>query len=76
MKRFAFALSALIPVALTAQQPRPVFDVAEATIPQMQAALAAIPARKELIAVEGGPHGLSPAIASWLPTRLSKFVAC
>jgi amidase len=41
MKRFAFALSALIPVALTAQQPRPVFDVAEATIPQMQAALAA-----------------------------------
>ena len=41
MKRFAFALCAAIPLALPAQQPRPAFDVAEATIPQLQAALAA-----------------------------------
>jgi amidase len=41
MKRFAFALFAAIPLALPAQQPRPAFDVAEATIPQLQAALAA-----------------------------------
>ena len=40
MKRFAFALCAAIPLALPAQQPRPAFDVAEATIPQLQAALA------------------------------------
>ena len=39
MKRLAFALCALVPAALIAQQPRPTFDVAEATIPQMQAAL-------------------------------------
>jgi amidase len=39
MKRFALALCALAPVALFSQQPRPTFDVAEATIPQMQAAL-------------------------------------
>ena len=39
MKRLALALSALAPVALFAQQSRPTFDVAEATIPQMQAAL-------------------------------------
>lgn len=45
MKRFAFAfcfaLCAAIPLALPAQQPRPAFDVAEVTIPQLQAALAA-----------------------------------
>ena len=41
MKRFAFALGALIPLALPAQQQRPAFDVTEATIPQMQAALTA-----------------------------------
>jgi amidase len=45
MKRFAFALCfafcAAIPLALPTQQPRPAFDVAEATIPQLQAALAA-----------------------------------
>ena len=45
MKRFAFAfcfaLCAAIPLALPAQQPRPAFDVTEATIPQLQAALAA-----------------------------------
>jgi amidase len=41
MKRFAFALCAAIPLALPAQQPRPAFDVAEATLPQLQAALAA-----------------------------------
>lgn len=45
MKRFAFAFClafcAAIPLALPAQQPLPAFDVAEATIPQLQAALAA-----------------------------------
>ena len=41
MKRFALALSAAIPLALPAQQTRQVFDVAEATIPQLQAALSA-----------------------------------
>ncbi len=44
MKRFAFALGALIALAafaLPAQQSRPAFDVTEATIPQMQAALTA-----------------------------------
>jgi amidase len=41
MKRLAFALCAALPPALPAQQPRPAFDVAEATIPQLQAALAA-----------------------------------
>ncbi|MGH7654635.1 MAG: hypothetical protein ACREN6_08230, partial [Gemmatimonadaceae bacterium] len=39
MKRLA--LCALVPLALSAQQRRPTFDVAEATIPQMQAALTA-----------------------------------
>jgi amidase len=39
MKRFAILLGAAIPAAVTAQQAR--FDVAEATIPQMQAALTA-----------------------------------
>ena len=41
MKRFALALCAMIPLSMSAQQQRPVFDVAEATIPQMQAALTA-----------------------------------
>jgi amidase len=41
MKRLAIALCISVPLALASQQPRPPFDVAEATIPQMQAALAA-----------------------------------
>ncbi|HEV8409324.1 MAG TPA: amidase family protein [Gemmatimonadaceae bacterium] len=41
MKRYALALCAMIPLSMSAQQQRPVFDVAEATIPQMQAALTA-----------------------------------
>ena len=40
MKRFAIALCAAIPLTLSSQQARQPFDVAEATIPQMQAALA------------------------------------
>jgi amidase len=40
MTRFMFAIVAAIPATIAAQQPRPVFDVTEATIPQMQAALA------------------------------------
>ena len=39
MKPLALALCAFVPFAVSAQQPRPTFDVAEATIPQMQAAL-------------------------------------
>jgi amidase len=39
MKRLALALCAIAPLALAAQQARPEFDVTEATIPQMQAAL-------------------------------------
>jgi hypothetical protein len=42
---------------------------------EMQAALALIPALHELVEVAGAPHGLSPAIASWLPTRFTEFVA-
>lgn len=45
------------------------------SIDEMRAALAAISARNELVAVEGAPHGLPPAMAAWLPTRLSGFVA-
>jgi uncharacterized protein len=45
------------------------------SIDEMRAALAGIPARHELIEVAGAPHGLSPAIASWLPTRFNEFVA-
>jgi amidase len=40
MKRFVLAICAAAPLALAAQQARPPFDVNEATIPQMQAALA------------------------------------
>jgi amidase len=41
MKRLVSSLLAVLPIALAAQQPRATFDVTEATIPQMQAALAA-----------------------------------
>jgi len=43
------------------------------TIEEMQEALRLIPARTELIAVERGPHGLSPAAAAPLPERFLKF---
>ena len=39
MKRLVLALCALVPATAATQQPRATFDVAEATIPQMQAAL-------------------------------------
>jgi uncharacterized protein len=45
------------------------------SIPEMQAAMAAIPARTELIEVAGAPHGLSPAIAPGLPHQFSGFLA-
>lgn len=45
------------------------------SIDEMRAALRAIPARNELIEAAGAPHGLPPAIAAWLPTRFSGFVA-
>jgi predicted alpha/beta-hydrolase family hydrolase len=45
------------------------------SIAEMQAGLAAIPARTELIEVAGAPHGLAPAVASWLPHRFSEFLA-
>lgn len=45
------------------------------SIDEMRAALAAIPGRNELIEVAGAPHGLSPKIAAWLPTRFNEFVA-
>jgi amidase len=41
MKRFILTICTAAPVALAAQQARPAFDVNEATIPQMQAALTA-----------------------------------
>ncbi len=41
MKRLVLALCALVPATAATQQPRATFDVTEATIPQMQAALAA-----------------------------------
>jgi hypothetical protein len=44
------------------------------SIEEMQAALALIPARHELIEVAGAPHGLPPTVASWLPTRFGEFV--
>ena len=43
------------------------------SIEEMRAALAAIPARNELIAIASAPHGLSPKIATWLPARLTEF---
>jgi uncharacterized protein len=45
------------------------------SIAEMQAALAAIPARTELIVVEGAPHGLPPKIAASLPHQFSAFLA-
>ncbi len=44
------------------------------SIDEMRAAIAAIPARHELIEVAGAPHGLSPKIAALLPARLAEFV--
>lgn len=41
IKRFVLALVAAAPITIAAQQSRPVFDVTEATIPQLQAALTA-----------------------------------
>ena len=41
MKRLVSSLLAVLPLTLSAQQPRATFDVTEATIPQTQAALAA-----------------------------------
>jgi hypothetical protein len=43
------------------------------SIDEMRAALAAIPARHELVEVAGAPHGLSPKVAGWLPARLAEF---
>jgi len=43
------------------------------SIDDMRAALAAIPARHELIEIAGAPHGLSPKIAGWLSARLAEF---
>jgi hypothetical protein len=45
------------------------------SVDEMKAALALIPARHELVEVAGAPHGLSPAITSWLPARFTEFVA-
>lgn len=40
------------------------------SIAELQAALRLIPAKTELISVEGAPHGLPPSIASSLPARV------
>jgi predicted alpha/beta-hydrolase family hydrolase len=44
------------------------------SIEELREALRAIPARTELVAVEGAVHGLSPGVAAWLPARFSDFV--
>ena len=44
------------------------------SIDELQAALPLIPARSELIQVDGGRHGLPPKMAAWLPTRFAEFV--
>ena len=41
------------------------------TIEEMEAALKLIPARKKLIPIEGGKHGLPPSVAASLPGWLS-----
>jgi len=43
------------------------------SIDELQAALALIPTRSELIQVDGARHGLPPKIAAWLPTRFAEF---
>jgi predicted alpha/beta-hydrolase family hydrolase len=40
---------------------------------EMRAAIEAIPARHELVTVDGAPHGLPPKIAAWLPARFTGF---
>jgi len=45
------------------------------SIAGMQTALAAIPARTDLIVVDKGPHGLPPKIAPSLPQQFSAFLA-
>ncbi len=44
------------------------------SIEEMGAAIASIPARHELVTVEGAPHGLPPKVAAWLPARFFDFV--
>jgi predicted alpha/beta-hydrolase family hydrolase len=44
------------------------------SIEEMEKALKAIPARTELVTVQGGPHGLPAKISEWLPLRFSNFV--
>jgi predicted alpha/beta-hydrolase family hydrolase len=44
------------------------------SIEEMRDALGLVPARTELMVVEGGSHGLSPAVAAPLPPAFSKFI--
>jgi uncharacterized protein len=46
-----------------------------ASIDELQAALELIPARTELIPVDGAPHSLRAKIAVWLPARFTEFTA-
>ncbi len=45
------------------------------SLEELESALKLIPARTELIPVEGAPHGLSPAISSFVVTRFGEFLA-
>jgi predicted alpha/beta-hydrolase family hydrolase len=46
------------------------------SVAEMRAALISIPARSDLIVIEGAPHGVPPKIAASLRDQFSTFVAC
>jgi predicted alpha/beta-hydrolase family hydrolase len=45
------------------------------SIQELQSALKLIPARTELVAIEGAPHGLSPGVATSLVAQFGEFLA-